>query len=169
MYAMFYFDMKYLISALGEMLIDSMGIKRRFTLDTMTVQGDESMHTLEKGKKYRSFVNNIKWPPPSLNIINETSYGAMMVINFMQWASAHNVAVVGGLPTTFNDYSIPNESINNITNFYKRNGHYFIVMKNRSQYPRNSFYDTEYHLAEEFQISHSKMLAKYFKKILSNQ
>jgi hypothetical protein len=37
------------------------------------------------------------------------------------------------------------------------------VMKNRSQYPRTSFYDTEYHLNEPAQIAHSKMLAAYLR------
>jgi hypothetical protein len=159
--AMFYFDVKYLISSIGEMMLDGLGIKRRFSVDTMTLQGDEATHNLEKAKGYREYRNNLKWVPPSPAAISLTSYSATIVKDFMQWATAHNVTVIGGLPTTFNDVPIPDELIKKIQFFYTSNGHNFIVPQNKCQYPRESFYDTSYHLAEEFQIKHSKKLAHF--------
>jgi hypothetical protein len=160
MNAMFYFDVKYLISSIGEMILDSMGIKRRFSVETMTLQGDEATHTLEKAKSYRDYRNNLKWAPPVAEVINLTSYGATTVKNFLHWATANKVTVIGGLPTTFNDQPISDALIAKIQHFYTSNGHSFIVPQNKCQYPRENFYDTSYHLAEEFQIKHSKMLAK---------
>jgi hypothetical protein len=160
--AMFYFDVKYLISSIGEMTLNSMGVKRRFTVETMTLQGDEATHTLEKAKRYSDYRKNLKWVAPSPDAINLTSYGATTVKKFLHWATAHNVSVIGGLPTTFNDVPVPDELIKKIQYFYTSNGHSFIVPQNNCQYPRENFYDTSYHLAEEFQIMHSKMLADYF-------
>jgi len=160
-YSMFYFDLKYLISCLGEMILNKIGVKRRFTLDTMTVNGDESTHNREKAKSYKAYIDNIKWTAPPVETFDEKSFGALILTDFMKWATANDVTIVGGLPTTFNDSPIPDKLTNNLYQFYKKNGHYFLVMQNKSQYPRDYFFDTKYHLAEEYQIIHSKMIANF--------
>ena len=92
----------------------------------------------------------------------------MVVSDFMYWTTANDISIIGGLPTTFNDVPIADELIKRMEKFYFTNGHDFIVMENRSQYPRQHFYDTPYHLAEEYQINHSRLLAEIIKVKLDN-
>lgn len=169
LHALFFFDIKFLISGLEEMLLDRAGIKRRFTLDTMTLQGDEFMHTSKKGSPYQIYLKNIEWKPPTLDGIDETSYKAQIVTDFMKWATRKNITIIGGLPTTFDDAEIPQELIRRLRKYYYDNGHQFLDLTNRSQYPRGHFFDTSYHLSEEFQIEHSKILSGHIKHILQTQ
>ena len=55
--ALFQFDLRYLISALAEMALDAMGIKRRFSVEKLTRNGDMRDHTIEKGKQFRTFIS----------------------------------------------------------------------------------------------------------------
>ena len=159
MHALFYFDLKFFISGLGEMLLDSMHVKRRFTLDTLTLQGDESGHTLEKGLPYRDLLASLEWSLPGSGVFAEDSFKTGILGDFLEWAAARKIQVIGGLPTTFDDVVVADEFIARLCAFYKRHGHRFMVLENKSQYPRSSFYDTPYHLVEEQQIRHSRLVA----------
>ncbi len=159
MHALFYFDLKFLISGLGEMLLDSMHVKRRFSLETLTRQGDESGHTLEKGSPYRDFLASLEWSPPASGVFSEDSFKTGVLENFLGWAADRKIQVIGGLPTTFDDEPVPDELVARLCAWYIHHGHRFMVLDNRSQYPRSSFYDTAYHLVEEQQINHSRLVA----------
>ena len=82
-----------------------------------------------------------------------------MLGDFLEWAAGRKIQVIGGLPTTFDDEAIPNALIGRLCTFYQRHGHGILVLENKSQYPRSSFYDTSYHLVEEQQINHSRLVA----------
>ena len=157
--ALFYFDLKFLISGLGEMLLDRMHFERRFTLDTLTPQGDESGHTLENGLPYREYLDNLEWIPPGAEQFDVTSYRVEIIEEFLKWAASRNIQVIGGLPTTFDDEPVPDELVARLCAWYIRHGQRFMVLDNKSQYPRSSFYDTPYHLVEEQQIRHSRLVA----------
>jgi len=43
----------------------------------------------------------------------------------------------------------------------------FLVLPNRSQYPRSAFYDSNYHLRESWQHRHSVLLAEKLRPLLS--
>jgi hypothetical protein len=159
LHALFYFDLKFLFSGLGEMLLDRMHFERRFTLDTLTPQGDESGHTLENGLPYREYLDNLVWIPPGAEQFDVTSYRVETLDEFLGWATSRNIQVIGGLPTTFDDEPVPDELVARLCAWYRRHGHRFMVLENKSQYPRSSFYDTAYHLVEEQQISHSRLVA----------
>ena len=72
------------------------------------------------------------------------------------------------MPTTLDDESVPDEFIGRMCAWYKSHGHGFMVLENKSQYPRSSFYDTAYHLSEEHQIYHSRLVADRLREILGN-
>jgi len=159
MHALFYFDLKFLISGFGEMLLDSMHVKRRFSPDTLTRQGDESGHTLEKGSPYREQLASLEWSPPALQDFAGDSFKAGLLGDFLDWAAERKIQVIGGLPTTFDDEPVPDEFIARLCAWYRQHGQEFMVLENKSRYPRSSFYDTPYHLVEEQQIDHSRLVA----------
>ncbi len=158
--AIFYFDLKFLLSGLSEMLLQKLGVQRRFNIKTLTANGDERNHSEKNSLQYREYLNNLNWKPPTLKDFNEKSYKTSIVRDFLKWAHANNIHVYGGLPTTFIDEPIPLGLIENMRNFYLEEGHDFLVFDNKSQYPRKDFYDTAYHLNESRQISHSRIVAK---------
>jgi len=167
--ALFYFDLRYFFSGLGEMTLQTLGIQRRFNLDTLTKQGDESTHTPEKGLVYRDMLMTTKWEPPGEEDFSEGSYKANIVSDFLKWAKENNVSVVGGLPTTFDDQPIPETLVLSICEFFKRNGQDFLLFENRNQYPRENFFDTPYHLLETYQIEHTKLITARLDDMLLNK
>ena len=110
-HALFYFDLKFLISGLGEMLLDSMHVKRRFSPDTLTRQGDESGHTLEKGAPYREVLATLEWSSPAPEKFSGDSFKAGILGDFLDWAAERKIQVIGGLPTTFDDAPMSDEFI----------------------------------------------------------
>lgn len=86
-------------------------------------------------------------------------YGTVLVTGFIQWAGLHNVRVVGGLPTGFDDSPIGDASLDAIRNIYLSNGAKFLELANHSRYPRTAFFDTQDHLNEHAQIAHSILVA----------
>ena len=86
-------------------------------------------------------------------------YGAALIANFTDWASAHGVRVVGGLPTEFADSPMPVTTSQAIRELYLANGGEFLELPNLSRYPRTTFFDSVEHLNETWQIEHSKLLA----------
>ena len=165
--ALFYFDIRFLISGIGEMILKTIGINKRFTIDTMTTQGDESKHTLERGIKYQEYIQSLEWQKPDLESYSINSYNGEILSEFMEWAMMRNIRVIGGLPPTFNDETIDDSYIMHIRAFYEDNGHTFIQLDNKSQYPRAYFYDKPYHLTEEYQIQHSSEISELLKSYLN--
>ena len=166
--ALFYCDLKYLFAATGEMLLDRMGVKRRTgSAETLTEQGDESGHTLEKGAAYRDYLNDLSWSPPEIGDIEEESARAEIVSNFLRWAHQNGITVIGGLPTTFNDQSIPDDLLAALKNFFEARQQHFVSLQNKSQYSRDKFYDTQYHLSEQNQIQHSIAIADLLRPFVS--
>ena len=161
-----YFNLKFLISALGEMGLRAAGVSRRFSMDTLTPQGDMKDHTEEKGRAYRKFMVSEDQPAPKKGFLQRKFQGELIVDDFLVWAKANGVMVVGSLPTVFNDYPVSDEVVQRIRDIYLERGHEFILLPNRSQYDRSCFYDTAYHLNERCQITHSISVAHALKKLL---
>jgi hypothetical protein len=159
--ALFQFDLKFLFSSLGEMALSAAGKERRFSPKTMTVNGDERDHDTAKAQAYRMFVEGLKAPvaerfPKSIEA---------ELIQIFEELRGRGVIVVGGLPTTFNDVALTDGVLDAITTVFMSNGQCFIVLPNRSLYPRDKFYDTAYHLSQDSQIEHSRALAPSLKAI----
>jgi hypothetical protein len=62
---------------------------------------------------------------------------------------------------------IPDAPIARLAHFYADHGARFLVLPNRSQYPRSAFYDSNYHLRESWQHRHSVLLAEKLRPLLS--
>ncbi len=88
-----------------------------------------------------------------------TGYGSALIADFVRWASAHGVRVIGGLPTEFADWPMPGKTLEAIREVYMANGGEFLELANLSRYPRTAFFDSVEHLNETWQIEHSKLLA----------
>jgi hypothetical protein len=158
--AVFYFDLRFLLSGIGEMALSTMGKHARSTVATLTTQGDERGHSRAKGVPYRQYIADL----PNLAVSAEayqSERGWGDVRDILEWGRATGVTIIGGLPTTPEDSSIPEESIRFLRKFYQAHGHCFLTLPNNSRYPRSNFYDSPYHLNEETQIMHSASLGPY--------
>ncbi|WP_428485748.1 hypothetical protein [Rhodopila sp.] len=85
-------------------------------------------------------------------------YGTELVRQFVRWAAARDIRVIGGLPTGFADSPIGTDSLAAIRAVYLGAG--FLELPNRSRYPRSDFFDSPDHLNEAAQIRHSFAIAQ---------
>lgn len=164
--AAFHFDLSWLIQGSFEMIFQTMGGERRFGTNTMNAMGDETDHTAARSKPYRTLLERMAWSPPGSDFRVPQDGAAAALGAFIERAVARGAVVVGGLPTTFDDQPVPEEVVAELARFYKRNGATFLVLPNLSQYPRNMFYDTAYHLVESAQREHSRRLARELARYL---
>ena len=159
--AAFMFGLPTLVQSVGEMSLQGAGVQRRFGLDTLNLQGDETGHDGAKALLYRDVVRtepeNL---PDNATLFDNPDGGQAAIAVFLDWCRDHHVLAVGGLPTVFDDIPIPDAPIASLTAFYARHGGKFLVLRNRSQYPRSAFYDSNYHLRASWQERHSALLAR---------
>jgi hypothetical protein len=162
--AAFAYDPRYLISGIGEMLLHHAGIGRRFSLGTMNAVGDETGHNAVAAAPYRTYVSTM-----SRIVVDKRAYTDLRYWTDMTEAISalrqRGAIVVGGLPTTFDDTLIGPATIPFLQRFYASQGACFVILPNRSLYPRASFFDTEYHLQERWQHYHSELLAPELARI----
>jgi hypothetical protein len=163
---LFYADLRYFLSAVGEMLMHNMNVRQRYSVDDLTTQGDESGHAGQKAARYSEHIRNTHWNKPLISDFKASDYGTRTLVEFMNWASSKGILVVGGLPTTFNDEPLPRELIRTVCSFYRSHGHAFIKLENNSQFHREQFFDSPNHLQEPYQVSHSQKLAPLLKALL---
>jgi hypothetical protein len=166
--AAFMFSLPTLAQSLGEMALAGAGVRRRFGLNTLDKQGDETGHDDAKAVPYlaviRSEPENM---PDNDRLLANPDAGAQAIASFLDWCRTHGVTAVGGLPTVFNDKPIPDAPIAKLRAFYGAHEAKFLVLPNRSQYPRSAFYDSNYHLRESWQKRHSALLAEELRPLLS--
>jgi hypothetical protein len=130
--------------------------------------GDHVGHTSELAATSRTVLATTT---PHHTVAAEISagYGSVLVVDFIRWANAHGVRVIGGLPTGFADAPMPDATLEAIRSVYLANGGEFLELSNRSRYPRSAFFDTVEHLNEAWQILHSKLLAEALKHRIGAQ
>lgn len=159
--AAFMFSLPTLIHSIGEMGLKYVGVQRRDTVDMLNRQGDEIGHDGAKALPYRAVIRRTKQVMPDPQMLPDNPGGSQAALAaFLDWCRAHHVAAVGGLPTVFNDRPIPDAVPDTLRRFYARHGAGFLVLPNRSQYPRADFYDAAYHLRQSAQMRHSKLVAQ---------
>jgi hypothetical protein len=166
--AAFSFDVPYLIAAAVEMSLQAAGVRRRYSLETLNQQGDETGHTLEKAQAYRGTVTAARTPIPPVAAYARGAYAQHQLRAFLADCLRRGIRVVGGLQTTVDDEVLPLEVIAWLRQFYERAGHAFLVLPGHSLYPLSCFYDTAAHLAEPCQIAHSRLLAAGLKPLLAS-
>jgi hypothetical protein len=96
-------------------------------------------------------------------------YGSELIARFAEWAGAHGVRAIGGLPTGFADSPISDDALAAIRAVYVAHGALFLELPNRSRYPREAFFDTPEHLNETWQAIHSIAVAHGLADVLRSQ
>jgi len=166
--AAFMFSLPTLVHSMGEMVLAEAGVRRRFGLNTLDKQGDETGHDDAKAVPYLAVIRSEPENMPDNDGLLANPDGSQAAVAaFLDWCRTHGVTAVGGLPTVFNDRPIPDAPIARLRAFYGAHGAAFLVLPNRSQYPRSAFYDTNYHLRESWQKRHSALLAQELRPLLS--
>src|SRR5262249_41627958 len=128
---------------------------------TLDAQGDETGNSDANAKPYEAAVNSAQFQPPTAADFDANPDGCRaFAAQFLDWARQHGVQVVGGLPTTFADVPVDPGLIDRIRSFYRSHGAAFVVLPDRSRFPRSAFYDSPYHLRQRSQIAHSRQLAE---------
>lgn len=159
LYGAFSFDLPYIFSGLFEMGLQKLGVSRRLNAASLNANGDQIGHGHSAGRDYRRAIEEWNWTGVSTDVIVEDSSSLRNLRRFLRWAKQNEVVVVGGLPTVFDDYPIPDSVVRWIESIYVAEGHFFLKLENSSTYPRNYFFDTPYHLLEPYQQQHSRELA----------
>jgi len=165
-HSLFYFDLKFLISALAEMGLKWSGVSRRFSTETLTPNGDMKGHTEAKADAYRKMIRELPQITPPQELLTQQCLGETVLRDFLKWAKSNDITVVGALPTVFNDRPIDQRFVHRISSIYTGEGHRFLILPGLSQYDRSHFYDTGYHLCERYQMAHSRMIGNALAKML---
>lgn len=165
--AVFQFDLPYLAGALAEMALDAAGVKRGLNVGVMTPQGDIRGQTEEKAGLYRPTIlrEEFRLKPASEFHVSDAVRAELGA--FLDWAKRSRIRVIGTLPTTFDDRRVEDEIVSRIAAIYRAHGQEFVVLPNRSQYPRSCFFDTQSHLVQRCQIAHSEALAHLLAPLLA--
>lgn len=165
--AAFMFSLPTLVQSLGEMGLQAAGVRRRFNLDTLDRQGDETGHDGARALPYRGVIAQAREELPDIvDILSHPGAGQQTIAGFLDWARRRGVTVAGGLPTIFDDRPVSDAAITALRSFYARHGADFVVLPGRSQYPRADFYDTGSHLKQSTAQAHSRLLAEALRPLL---
>ena len=139
---------------------------REAAIGSMNAWGDHVGHTAVQGESNAARLAVIVPFHESAAAIVHGD-GTVMVRDFIQWASAHDVRVVGGLPADFADSPMPEATRVAIRDVFTGAGARFIDLGDRARYPRSAFFDTPDHLNEAAQIVHSRVVAAGLAVILA--
>ncbi len=154
--ALFSSDLRAAIMSLLETALSATGFHdpRDSAVGSTNAWGDHVGHTVALGAGNRlALAADTPFRPSAEQI--RRGYGSAMVGDFLRWAAAHGVRVIGGLPTGFADAPIAEDGLAAIRAIYRDQAASFLELPNHSRYPRTDFFDTPDHLNEAAQIRHS--------------
>ena len=163
--AAFMADIDYAAQSVIEQALSAAGVRARFDKQASDAQGDQIGLTHEAGRTYDSAIAVARWAPPSAGEFRDASGAKLEVARFLDWCRARGVRVIGGLPVAFDNPGVGDDLIAELRAFYAAHGATLVVLDNRSQYPRDWFYDTPFHLEEAHAIEHSRRLAPYLRAV----
>jgi hypothetical protein len=130
--------------------------------------GDHVGHSAAMAAQNQSTLAAIKpFHPTGAEIT--AGYGTVLVVEFLRWAASHGIGVIGGLPTGFIDSPIRDDALAAIRMIYRDNGAGFIETPGHSRYQRSAFFDTQDHLNETVQITHSIAVAQALNQFMVRQ
>jgi hypothetical protein len=132
---------------------------------TTNAWGDHVGHTVARGVANQAMIAGTVSPAISAASIRD-GYGTGQIVDFVTWARAHGVRVIGGLPTELDRMAPAEATEAAIAAVYLANGGEFLALPNRSRYPIAAFFNTPLHLNEPCQIAHSIMLARALAPLL---
>jgi hypothetical protein len=162
---LFRIDLRYLLTAVAERLLASTGYSF-FGPITATPEGDRRGHTRANAAasaeaRTRQTIGSTETP------IAGATRETLSV--FFAWAKENRVLVVGTLPPTYNDWALPESRETAIRQLHLDASLPFIVLPNRSRYPRDCFWDSSVRLNEECQALRSKSLADALAPVLEQK
>jgi hypothetical protein len=131
----------------------------RHTLEDIDSAGDGIGHTLRRAAANRAFLSGLHRSDPSPPAIL-AGRGTREIAAFLAWAAAHRVRAIGGWPTEFADAPQDPRLAETLRRLYVGKGAAFLPLANQGRYPRDDFFDTQDHLAEECQVLHSIRVAQ---------
>lgn len=132
---------------------------------TSNAWGDHFGHTVARGAANQAMIAAMTAPAVSAASIRD-GYGTGQIGEFVTWARAHGVRVIGGLPTELDRMAPAEATQAAIAAVFLAHGGDFLVLPNRSRYPIAAFFNTPLHLNEPCQIAHSIMLARALAALL---
>jgi hypothetical protein len=146
-----------LMSLIETVLVDSgFHDPRAADVGSTNAWGDHVGHTAALGFANAGHLATMMPYHPSAAAI-ASGDGTAMIRSFIEWADAHGILVVGGLPAGFARSPIPDTTRAAIAAVYTEAGARFIDLHDR--YPQSAFFDTPDHLNEAAQIVHSQAVA----------
>ena len=131
---------------------------RAEAIGTTNAWGDHTGHTIVLAEASQPVLARID-PVHATAAQVRTQAASEQVAAFLDWASAHGVRAIGGLPTGFADSPIPVETMAAIRSLFESHRAGFIDPPNHGRYGRREFFDTADHLNEPAQIRHAAMIA----------
>jgi hypothetical protein len=158
--AAFMFDLSTIIDSGVEAILNVAGVSARFDAKAFDIQGDELGLTHERGKTFDAFIASTRWRPPTAAQFRADTGAKDVIRDFVKRSRARGVRVIAGLPVSFRDVPIPADLLAEMRRFYESAGAEFLVLPNESQYPRDDFYDTPFHLEEGATLQHTELLAQ---------
>ena len=155
--ALFAFDLRAAAMSAFEMAIHA-----RSTHDpranTLNAWGDRIGHTPDHPAASRHIATLPASPHATPAQIANSAAGEHLA-EFLDWADRHGIRAVGGLPTGFDDSPVPDDTVAALRSLFATHNAAFVVLPNRSRYPRDRFFDSADHLNEPAQIAHSGAVA----------
>jgi len=129
---------------------------RAADVGTTNAWGDHVGHTADLGRANAAHLATMMpFHQPAAAIASGD--GTAMIRDFIAWATARGVIVVGGLPADYASSPMPDAARDAIRSVYTAAGARFIDLRDR--YPPSAFFDTPDHLNEDAQIKHSQAVA----------
>lgn len=133
----------------------------------MNQWGDQVGYDLEKAMRFREKL--LKSPPkpiPNAEALSESLPQMKRLAEFLDNCASRGITVVGGLPTTFEDRDLDERMVEKLAAFYRSHGQNFVVLSNRSQYPRKMFFDSQYHLIDTEAERHTRRIGGELKSLV---
>jgi hypothetical protein len=168
MAALFTGDLRDVIMSLIEatLVADGFHDPRAAVTGTFNAWGDHVGHTAALGAENQpALAQFVPYHPDGAAV--RDGYGTRELAGFLDWAAAHGVHVIGGVPAGFADSPILPDALAAIRTIYRDHGAGFLALPNLSRYPRADFFDTPDHLNEAAQIRHSKAVAAALKPLMA--
>jgi hypothetical protein len=120
--------------------------------------GDGTGHTLARAQPNRGFLADLHREDPQPESMT-AGHGSAEIAQFLDWAAAHGLRVIGGWPTEFADAPPEPRLAGVLASFYAAHGAGFLPLANQGRYPRADFFDSQDHLVTECQSQHSIAVA----------
>lgn len=161
----FAFNVRFTIESVFEHVLVRLGVARRIGVTAADINdyGDMVGHDAKAAAAYTDYIAKIRWRVPDYAVSDTTR---ALIADFIKDMKARGVVVVGGLSTTFDDAPIADKVIDPWRQLFLGNGADFVMLPNKSQYPRREFFDTTAHLQQQYQIAHSEALAPLLRPLL---